>query len=237
MTKHAGLNIRQILNEYLLHLLYATMDIVICDASRDEKVTQKHEPMSVVLNVLADQLTDDKVHVRDLVLRLQRRSFGGLLIVLALFGLMPGISLFAGLAMMVPAIQMMLGRSAPVMPGFVGAREVDVAQLKSITRRITPRLEYLERYVRPRWVSLTDAPVPNFMGLLIFLLSLLLMLPIPFSNFLPAVAIILLALGLLERDGLTLVGGLIIASVAMIVGIFAIVTVLAGLDAMMTRFF
>ena len=60
--------------------------------------------------------------------------------------------------------------------------------------------------------------------------------PIPFSNFLPSLAVMLIALGLLERDGGAVLIGLALAVVAMIVGVFAVMTVLAGVDAVIAKF-
>lgn len=203
---------------------------------RQDRLPELHEPMSVVLNAVVDGLAEDKVRVGTLVGRLRRRSFGGILIVLALLGLVPGISLFAGLVMIVPAIQMMIGLRAPVMPRFVRTYELSSDQLRTMIRKITPQLQYLERYVRPRWTVLTDAPMPNFAGLLILALALTIMLPIPFSNLLPALAVVLVALGMLERDGIALVVGLVVALFALIVGVFAVMTVLAGVEAVTARF-
>jgi hypothetical protein len=54
-------------------------------------------------------------------------------------------------------------------------------------------------------------------GLVCLVLAIILVLPIPLGNMLPALAISLMALGLLERDGIWVGIGLIVAVVAMIV--------------------
>ena len=51
-------------------------------------------------------------------------------------------------------------------------------------------------------------------GLVCLMLSLVLVLPIPLGNMLPALAICLLALGILERDGLWVLAGLAAAAAA-----------------------
>ncbi|MDA0785130.1 MAG: exopolysaccharide biosynthesis protein [Proteobacteria bacterium] len=204
--------------------------------SRLNQLPELHDPISVVLNAVVNGLAEEKVSVGTFMGGLQRRSFGGILIVLALLGMVPGVSFFAGLVMIVPAIQMMIGLRAPAMPRFVRARELRVDQLRLLLRNITPRLQHLERYVRPRWTVLTDAPMPNIAGLMILVLALVIMVPIPFSNFLPAFAVVLIALGLLERDGIALVIGLVCALLALIVGVFAVMTVLAGVDAVFAKY-
>jgi hypothetical protein len=90
-----------------------------------------------------------------------------------------------------------------------------------------------ERLVRPRWLVLTQSVAVNIVhGLALVLAGVLLMFPlgqVPFSNTLPAVAILFLALGMLERDGLLIAGGYLM-NVATIFyfGTLAVGAVLAG---------
>src|SRR5690606_18825950 len=69
----------------------------------------------------------------------------------------------------------------------------------------------IERLVRPRWAWITRTSAHRFFhGLALALAAGLLMLPfglVPFSNTLPALAALLLALGLIERDGVFILGG------------------------------
>jgi hypothetical protein len=48
-------------------------------------------------------------------------------------------------------------------------------------------------------------------------LALVLSLPIPFGNLLPAFAIALMALGLLEEDGVCVLAGLVVAAISLTV--------------------
>ena len=54
----------------------------------------------------------------------------------------------------------------------------------------------------------------NLVGAVCLLLALVLVLPIPLGNTLPALSISLLALGVLERDGLWIVAGLVASTIA-----------------------
>ncbi len=196
-----------------------------------------HEPISVILDAVVADLKVDQISVGELVARLRRRSYGGLFIALAIVGLVPGFSLLSGPLMIVPALQLLVGLPAPILPGVIQRYEVDVPQLRGLLASVTPRLVYLEKIVRPRWTVLTKVPVPNFLGLLILALAFVFMLPLPFSNFLPALAIILLAMGLIERDGLLIAIGVLISMLAIIVGFIAAITAIAGAEAVLTRYF
>jgi len=180
--------------------------------SVDEKTSR------LLQRVIAD-LPEEKVSIGYLVEQLHRRSFGGLLIVLSLIGLIPGVSLFAGLAMLIPGIQMLLGFDAPRLPSILHRRSVSRYNLQTFSKRIIPWLVRVERYVRPRWKPLTTTPLPNIIGIIVFALALVIMLPLPFSNLPPAIALLCLSLGLLERDGLMVIFGLISTVIALIIGV------------------
>ncbi|WP_229641285.1 exopolysaccharide biosynthesis protein [Waterburya agarophytonicola] len=98
---------------------------------------------------------------------------------------------------------MALGRKTPWLPKpiarFKFPRSLSQQLLKNV-RRITV---WLEKVVRSRWRSIAQHPFSwQGNGLCIAWLSILLMLPIPFTNPLPAIAILLLAVATLEADGL-----------------------------------
>jgi hypothetical protein len=80
----------------------------------------------------------------------------------------------------------------------------------------------LERVLRPRLNLIAGSnAAERAIGLVAFPLSLILFLPIPFGNMLPAAAIACLALGLAERDGLAVAAGYVLSflSVAVLAAI------------------
>jgi hypothetical protein len=88
---------------------------------------------------------------------------------------------------------------------------------QSLIRRIGPWLARAEKLLKPRMTSLALPPMEYMIGLVCLLLAVLLALPIPLGNMLPALAISLIALGVLERDGLWVLAGLITAGLAIVV--------------------
>jgi len=98
--------------------------------------------------------------------------------------------------------------------------------------RAAGRFEHL---VRPRLLVLTATPAVNSVnGLVLVLAVLLLMAPlpfVPFANTLPAVGIILLCLGMAERDGVVIVAGYVVSLVsAVYVGALLYFAAKAGSD-------
>jgi len=179
----------------------------------------EQEKTSVLLARIVAELPGEEVLVGQLVRALRHRSFGGILILLSVLGLIPGISVLAGIAMLLPGVQMLTGLRAPLLPRYVRRRTVRREHLRAFAERALPVLERIERYVRPRWLRATRPPVQNLAGAVVVGLALVIMLPLPFSNFPPALALVCLALGLLERDGLVLSLGLVLSAIALAVGI------------------
>lgn len=178
---------------------------------------------SVLLRQVLDELPDQPIRIGSLLMRLRRRSFGGLLILLAVIGLVPGISVLAGLAMTFPGVQLAIGLRSPLVPRFIRRRAISRARLVALFSRLIPLVERLERYVRPRWLAVGAPPVSNLVGLLVVGLGLVVALPLPFSNVLPAIALVCLALGLVERDGLMTLLGMACGLFALSVGVGVLV--------------
>ncbi len=173
---------------------------------------------SALLSETIEGLSGSHINVGELIQQFQRRSFGGVLLILALLAMVPGISVFAGAAMLVPAYQLMIGLPAPLFPRSVSTRSISVAALKRWGPKVIYWVAKLERLVKPRWPQLTSPLARRIMGAMIMVLGLIITIPFPFSNFPPSVAIVCFALGLLERDGVMTIIGSAISLVACAVG-------------------
>ncbi|PNI03561.1 exopolysaccharide biosynthesis protein exod [Vibrio diazotrophicus] len=146
---------------------------------------------------------------------LRRRSYGALLIMLSLAGLIPGISFFAAVADFLLGLQIALGFHAPRLPTIIQKQRIHREKTLKFTQEVMPWLERIEEYVKPRWEPLSSANARRVIGAMICVLAAIAILPLPFINFLPNFAIICLALGIIERDGLCLLIGSAIALMAM----------------------
>jgi hypothetical protein len=165
--------------------------------------SQAYVPTSVQLSRMLDRAAGPRVTIGWLLGQLGRRSFGLTLLVMAVIGCVPGASTVIGLLVAWPAVQMILGHDAAVLPRLVARREIDVGRLAAMIRIVVPRLAWLERLVRPRW------PPPfhttkRLTGIVMLLLGLSMASPVPFSQLVPALVIMLMALAYLEEDGVAL---------------------------------
>lgn len=169
--------------------------------------------LSEVLALLVREFEVETVTLREAIALLEGRGYVLLVMILALpFTTpipLPGVSTPFGLVIALIGLRLALGQK-PWLP----ARLLNTtlpptlfAKLFAATQKIMRWLEYL---LRPRLVWMTESAalrqlhaVPIFFAALLLLLPL----PVPFSNALPGWAILLLAAGLLERDGLFILAG------------------------------
>lgn len=170
------------------------------DPARNEAGTR------ALLDALAEDGTQDEVvDLAQVFGGLGRRSFGMLLFIATLpaFIPVPGLAGAAsGPLVMLIGAQLLVGRRTPWLPPAIARRGPRRRTLRGFRDRISPWLARLEKRIRPRNPELLDHRLAaSWTGLLLLLLGLLLALPIPFTNYVLGVLLLLFALALLERDG------------------------------------
>jgi hypothetical protein len=176
-------------------------------------------PTSVQLSKILSLAEGTHVSVGWLMEQLGPRSFGLTFFVMALIGLVPGTSTFVGALVAWPALQMVRGHEVASLPRLVTQRTVRVEKLARVSHFVSPRLAWIERLIRPRWVTPIQA-TKRLTGIVMLLLGLTMILPVPFGHVLPALVIMLLALAYLEEDGVAFLVGLVaaLASLAITAG-------------------
>ena len=172
-------------------------------------------PTSTIMSGLLADAPDERVTLDWLLGNLGERSFGILLLLLGLIGLIPGVSILAALLLLIPAAQMILARAAPNLPDFVGARTVPVGTVAWLLRKVTPTLAWLERFSYPRWHTRFHGGTRS-VGLVVMLLALTALSPIPFAAIVPNLVIMLIAFAILEKDNLMLLVALLLALASLV---------------------
>jgi hypothetical protein len=175
--------------------------------------------LSDLLLALAARTDRDRVSIQDLLLALGDRALGALIFLFAfpnVLPLPPGTSFILGAPLVFLVGQLMLSKP-PWLPQFIGKRSMTRQDFAALVARIVPWLVRAEKLLKPRLQVLTSEVMERVIGALCLVLATLLVLPIPFGNMLPALAISFMALGLLERDGVWVVIGLVVSVVASVV--------------------
>jgi hypothetical protein len=183
---------------------------------------------SVVLQRLYDGAPMDHFTLGWVMTSLRKRSFGMIMLLLSLAAVVPGISIVAGLLLMIPAFQMIAGRSAPLFPRRIANHEFPMRHLVTLVRRAVPLLRYLEKMIHPRWHTPLEATKRLVGAVVIILDALLVLAPIPLTNVVPALVIALISLAYLEEDGLLLLIALVAAITVLAVASVAAWEVMRG---------
>lgn len=166
--------------------------------------------LSLELLELAGDLGHSDVTLRDVVERFEGRVYTLFLVLLSLPFCqpiaLPGLSTPFGMVISLLGLRYAL-RQKPWIPRFVLDTRIRPLFFTMVLRLGGRILSRLEKLLHPRWDWMFTFHITQFLsGWAIFVCGclLLLPLPIPFSNLLPALSVILLAASLAERDGLTL---------------------------------
>lgn len=119
-----------------------------------------------------------------------------------------GLATPVGFALALAAVGLVLGRPA-ALPAALGALEVGPRAAARAAAVVSRANGVLARLTRPRMAFMMADGMRIVLGLSLFTAAFVLGLPIPLplSNFFPAVAILLLAAGMLEGDGLLVACG------------------------------
>ncbi len=171
----------------------------------------KFVPASLILQQLHDQVPAGPVTLQWLMGRLREQSFGMIILILAIAAAAPGVSILAGLLLLVPSFQMIIGFSELRFPRWIATRELPTRHVGAVMGRAIPILKYLERVIYPRFAT-PPGTTRRVVGVIIFVLTIrLLLAPLPLSNIVPAIFIAFISLTYVEQDGLLLILGLLLA--------------------------
>jgi hypothetical protein len=172
--------------------------------------------------MLADIANDparERLAIADLRDAMGDRAFGALLFVFAAPNTLPvnapGVSVVLGIPLLFLSLQLMLGFARPWLPHAVVASTVTRQRFARVMNVVVPWIRRAERLSQPRWPLLATGLAERLIGLVCVILSLVLILPVPFGNMGPGVAICVLAFALLEQDGKATVVGLVTTILAL----------------------
>jgi len=172
---------------------------------------------SSILDRLAESDTGERVSVAEIMAGLQGRAFALFLVLLGLpnsLPMPPPIALISGFLVALIALQMMLGFTSPWLPGSVLRLTMGRAALETTLKRARPYVLAMERFSRPRLAFFDTAVSMRVVGVLLFLLSIAMIVAVPVIGQIPlGIAVCLIGLGLVERDGIVVIAGLFVGAI------------------------
>ncbi len=187
---------------------------------------------SDVLRAFADGLTTPKVTFSQIDNALGERGFG---VMIAIFALpsaipggpaaVPGFTTVMGIPIVIFSFQLMMGRTNLGLPGFIERREFDSGGFQKLAGYLVRVLSWFEKLLKPRFHVLTGPVAERLLGAFCVIQAVILALPIPLANNLPALSLSLIGLGLIEQDGVAIllgilagIGGIVVAGLVVFLG-------------------
>lgn len=176
--------------------------------------TYKHSS-DILMDIAQNKALNDKsLTFQRLVQLLGKRAFGVALLFFSLpsalpLSIIPGVSFVFSLPIMIFSLQMILGKNTLWLPNIIAGYTIEREKLVKIILIAVPYLRKAERFLRPRLLIMTSRVFGIINGIAIFCLALLLTLPIPLSNFIFSILIVIFSLGLVEKDGIFILVGYI----------------------------
>ncbi len=171
--------------------------------------------ISAVLQSLAGN-AGHRLTVADIVAVLRDRAFAILVVLLGLpncLPMPPPIPLVCGLLLALVAAQIAAGLGAPWLPRALLSRSIPQDAVNRAVLRALPVMQRLERWSRPRFTFLETPLAFRLIGFLLLALALGMVVAAPIIGQIPlGLAVCLVGLGLVERDGVLVLVGIVIGA-------------------------
>lgn len=167
-----------------------------------------------LLRRLADDGGDAGLTLHEIRDRLDERAYGLLILLLSIPCLVPGlygVPQVVGLIVILLAGQMLVGREEPWLPRWFLNLRCKGSWLKAMADFAETKLGWIDRLWRPRLRRFADGPGEKLAAVFMILATVTIVMPL--TNTIPSIALALLSVGLIQRDGLFVLAGCAVTTV------------------------
>ncbi len=151
-----------------------------------------------------------KLTLREIVEAFGERGFGALILIVALISLFPwppGSKAILSVPIILLSLELALQRDRVWLPSWTLSRGLPRETFAQALARVRKPIRFVERLSRPRMPWLTGEVADVVTGLTCVFLAVMMALPVPFGDLLPGVTLIVLGLGVMQRDGVAILLG------------------------------
>lgn len=180
---------------------------------------ETEERTSDVLRRFRAELPAGRVTLENFLTALGDRSLGTVLLALSLPCVSPvplGISVLFNLPVLLFTFRLAFGGDAPSLPGWLLRRSADVKLTGKLLDAAVSKVAGIEKLLRPRRTRLAHIDSHPWFKWWLALLALTAFIPVPLMGWLPGFSLVVLALGLIERDGTAVAVSLALGVAALI---------------------
>jgi hypothetical protein len=195
-------------------------------------VTQNKIITTQAIEDVVNKSSADRIQVRDLVDAMQAIGFGLAMMIFA-FGIIiplpPPFPSIIAMPLIIFSLQMIAGYTAPKLPKRFEKISVKRSVVAMLVQKSAPYIRKVEHILRPRLSFVTTPSAERVVGVFTLIFSSFIVLPMPLSNFIPGLGILIISFGLLGKDGLVVICGIIIGLTGIAISTTA---VLLGVEAL-----
>lgn len=167
-----------------------------------------------------------KLTLREIVQAFGERGFGALILIIALISLFPwppGSKAILSVPIILLSLELAFQRKHVWLPSWTLSRALPRQTFAQALGRVMRPIRFVERLSRPRMPWLTGEIADVATGLTCVFLAVMMALPVPFGDLLPGVTLIVLGLGVTQRDGAAILLGAV-GTVACVIYLFLVWT-------------
>lgn len=174
-------------------------------------------PIVERLRAAAATLDGERVPMRTLAQAHGPDAHGTLLLLMTMPCLLPvpGVGTVLGIGIAALAVAMWRGHAEACLPRRVAELELPRHWAQRVLVTLASAYALAGRHARARMSHLAAVRKRSLLALAVGLMAMVVILPIPFGNVLPALALTLIGLGLVFRDGVAAVMGLLVSALAL----------------------
>lgn len=183
------------------------------------------ELLEDIQNALPTIATKDKmISLESFLSTFHERGFGFFLLIISLPAALPlpaiGINTIIAGPLILLTWQQLIGRKQVWVPEKWRKKERNIDQISSYIEKLKPWAKRLEFFSCPRLGMITQGRWSHLIGFMGLMMSLAVAIPVPLTNTVPSFGIALMAIGVLMRDGLAVIAGMVIGTlwIAILVG-------------------
>ncbi|MGL9732702.1 MAG: exopolysaccharide biosynthesis protein [Wolbachia sp.] len=198
--------------------------------NNEKKLAENKKLASDILKEVAEtnNYNSDKVTLFDIKIALHERGFGILIIIFSLplsvpIPVPPGYTTIFSMPLILFSLQLLLGFDSPWMPHWLERKSFQRSTLALVVEKTSPALRKIEKFMKPRMSFIFCGPGERILAFIMLLCALSIAIPLPLTNFIPAIGTTLISLGIMSKDGLLSILGVLMSLCGLLLTIVVII--------------
>ncbi len=195
-------------------------------------MTQNKIITTQAIEDVVNKSSSDRIPIGDLVDAMQAIGFGLVIMVIAfciIIPMPPPVPSVIAIPLIIFSFQMIVGYASPKLPKRFEKYTVKRSIVAMVVKKSAPYIHKVEHILRPRLGFVTTSIGERVIGVFIFIFSSFIFFPMPLSNFIPGLGILIISFGLLGKDGLVVICGIVVGLIGIAISTTA---VLLGVEAL-----